>query len=278
MKTILVPTDYSEVANNAGRYAIELAKRLDASLLLFHAFRQLPLLSSLPLIFNQVEQNKIALEELKAEEYTMKHECCSQVTTESVVFKGSVTNGILEIIKTRKIDYIVMGINDSSLLSEILVGSHAISVVNKTNIPIFIIPKNSKFKKIKKFVFVHNYYEPIPKNVSEELKTLCTKLKTELMIYGKPELHGEGNLAQAVSLIEKEFAKAGPMALKEFISYIDEEDLSGEIISYIEETHADLLAMLPSQSKTLSKLFQRDDAILMAYISNVPLLILHEEN
>mgnify|MGYP000299412573 CR=1 FL=1 len=36
MKTILVPTDFSKCAANAFRYALEMASRTDASILLLH--------------------------------------------------------------------------------------------------------------------------------------------------------------------------------------------------------------------------------------------------
>lgn len=40
MKTILVPTDYSENAHNALLYAIDLAKATGSNIVLFHAFYQ----------------------------------------------------------------------------------------------------------------------------------------------------------------------------------------------------------------------------------------------
>ncbi|RMG59745.1 MAG: universal stress protein, partial [Bacteroidetes bacterium] len=38
MKTILFPTDFSPVAENALRFAYELADRLGAGIVLFHAY------------------------------------------------------------------------------------------------------------------------------------------------------------------------------------------------------------------------------------------------
>lgn len=39
MKTILIPTDFSEAAVNAARYGLFLAQRLQADLQLIHAFK-----------------------------------------------------------------------------------------------------------------------------------------------------------------------------------------------------------------------------------------------
>ncbi len=107
MKTILVPTDYSEVANNASRYAIELSKHLGAKLILFHAYHRRVLLSSLPLIFADKELEKFNIERLKAEEYNIKHECCEELEPESRVYNGNAMDGILKVIKEVQVEYIV---------------------------------------------------------------------------------------------------------------------------------------------------------------------------
>jgi nucleotide-binding universal stress UspA family protein len=42
MKTIVVPTDFSDISNNAIDYAVDLAKATGCSILVFHAY-QVPL-------------------------------------------------------------------------------------------------------------------------------------------------------------------------------------------------------------------------------------------
>lgn len=277
MKTILVPTDFSEVANNATRYAIELSKQFDAKVIFFHAYHRYPLLSSLPLIFSDIELEKVYLEEIKAEEYRVKHECfCNQVQTESLVYRGNTIDGILEVIKKNNVDCIVMGITGSSKIAEILIGSNAISVIKKTKIPVFIIPKDAKFKKIEKFIFVHNYDEPTPENVTEEIKMFCNKFKPEIIIYGKPELQGVENFKEVNSFIDTEFAKSGASTINHILTFSKDGDQTEEINSFVEFYKADILAMMPDISKSFTKIFRSDNTTSMAFHTHLPLLILHD--
>lgn len=277
MKTILVPTDYSEVANNSTRYAVELAKELDAKLILFHAYHRRILLSSLPLLFDDSGLEKFNIDRLKAEEFNIKKTCCDSVQTETVVYKGrNAVNGILDTINERNIDYIVMGVTGSSILPEVLIGSNTLSVIDKTKIPVFVIPKEAKFKKIKKIVFIHNYNEPTPINVSQELKMFCEKFNAELIVYGKPELQEVENFEKIKSASETEFKKSGSTNVNHVLTLSEDEDQTEEINAFVELNKADIMAMMPNTSKSFTKIFQRDNTTKMAFHTNLPLLILHE--
>jgi nucleotide-binding universal stress UspA family protein len=276
MKTILVPTDYSEVANNATRYAIELSKELNAKLVLFHAYHRPVLLSSLPLMFADKELEKFNADRLKAEEYNIKNECCRQVETETIVYNGrNVIDGIKELINEKKIDYIVMGITGANTLAGVLIGSNAISVIKNTKVPVFIIPKEAQFKKIERFVFVHDYDEDTPENVTEEIKMFCEKFKSELIIYGKPQLENVESFYERKSMLESEFEKAGASKVNHVLRFSEEEDQTEEINSFVEFNNADMIAMTPSSSKSFASIFRADNTTLMAFHTHLPLLILH---
>ena len=68
MKKILVPTDFSELAENALKYAAQLAKRTDAELLLLHVYT-IPVFTENPILMNDnqyLEEQAIrGLEEAK---------------------------------------------------------------------------------------------------------------------------------------------------------------------------------------------------------------------
>ncbi len=277
MKTILVPTDYSEAANNAMRYAIELAKQLDAKLILFHSYHRPILLSSLALLFADDELKKINLERLKAEVDTIKQECCKEVETKIIAYNGrNAIEGILKIVGEHKVDYIVMGTTGVNSHTESPIGSTTISVITKTKTPVFVIPKDAKFKKIEKFVFAHSYSGTTPKNVAEEIKVLCDAFESQLIIYGKPELQGVENSNKVDSVIDNEFAKSGISTVNHVFSFSEEEDQTNEINSFVEFNKADIVAMVPSSSKSFSTIFRQNNAPATTFHSRPPLLILHD--
>ena len=50
MKTILVPTDFSATADNACKYAIELARQTQAGIILMHTYETPVLYSDMPML------------------------------------------------------------------------------------------------------------------------------------------------------------------------------------------------------------------------------------
>ena len=71
MKTIVSPTDFSPAATNALHYGLEMAKTINASLLLFHAYQVPVSFTDTPLVLVSVEELKQSaeaqLEKLKKE-------------------------------------------------------------------------------------------------------------------------------------------------------------------------------------------------------------------
>ena len=56
MKTIIVPTDFSAISNNAMDYALGLAKETGSSLLLFHAYQVPVSMTDVPIVLVSVEE------------------------------------------------------------------------------------------------------------------------------------------------------------------------------------------------------------------------------
>ena len=277
MKTILVPTDYSPVASNATRYAFELSNHLNAKIILFHAYRLPILLSSLPLLSANIEFEIKNLNELKAEEFNLKKDIGLDVEIESIVYNGTAIEGIIDVIKQKNIDYVVMGITGESKLEEILLGSTTISVINNSKTPVFIIPEKAKFKKIDKIVFVHPSSKHTPENVLEELRLFCHLFDSELIIYKKSKMEGVENSNEVKTIQENEFNKSGIKNVNSTLTLSEDEDIAG-INNFIDFNKADLAAMIPSTSKSFAAIFKRDKMEKMAFHTHIPLLILHDIN
>src|SRR6185295_4060963 len=69
MKTIIVPTDFSEISSNAIDYAVDLAKATGCSILLFHAYQVPVSMTDVPIVLLSVEDlqknNESKMDEVK---------------------------------------------------------------------------------------------------------------------------------------------------------------------------------------------------------------------
>src|SRR5262245_26725689 len=135
----LVPIDFSEPANQALEYAINLAGKLEARLTLLHVIQSVPLGGvdmgvTLPYTY---------LQDLEAEITQGMEACLARVTAaglegDIVVVHGVPFHEVVETAKTQKVDLIIMGTHGRSGLQHVLLGSVAEKVVRLAPCPVLV--------------------------------------------------------------------------------------------------------------------------------------------
>ena len=142
IKTILVPTDFSECSDDAVRYGLELARRFDAHLHLLHVVQD-PVTQpwaaegfSVPL-FEVVDQwQKQAEQRLRT---SVPEEDKGRVTVASII--ATPYAEILDYAAAHNADLIVMGTHGRGGVSHMLLGSIAERVVRRAPCPVLTVRK-----------------------------------------------------------------------------------------------------------------------------------------
>lgn len=214
MKTILFPTDFSENATHASRYAGMLAKLYDANLVILHV-HHIPMVPESNHSFEI--KNAILLNEKSAREdlevFAKKFMEASNLPSERIIQRieyGFPAEKIVEIANLIKADLIVMGTKGASDMLDKWLGTHAQEVMKTAECPVFTIPKKvpidypqrilyaADFKEDEiaatekllnvskplgatcKVVHIHEYFEPNVGHIVEEtIKELEQKFKNE---------------------------------------------------------------------------------------------------
>ncbi len=140
IRTLLVPTDFSEHADRALEYAGGLARELGAKVEILHAY-QAPLVELTPyhlaLPVSVLEGVRdVAREKLEA--------LCEKLTTEGVDAHGRLCEGIpAEVIVNTaadlKVDMIVMGTRGNTGLKHVLLGSVAERTLRRAGCPVLTL-------------------------------------------------------------------------------------------------------------------------------------------
>lgn len=158
MKRILVPTDFSNQAENALKVAAQLAKKHNCEIYLLHIL-EIPLhkvdaLSSYNNLPEAVYFMKLAhkqFEDIKANNYL------KGLTIHEHVDFHEIFKGVFQVCKKHDIDLVVMGSNGVSGLREMLIGSNTEKVVRTSETPVLVIKNEHKKFKVKDFVFASNF-------------------------------------------------------------------------------------------------------------------------
>jgi nucleotide-binding universal stress UspA family protein len=144
LKKILVLTDFSPSAKNAGVYACALAKQFKAKVVLFHAFA-LPIPSTdMPIVAISVpDMEKDNLKTLKKESELIRKK--SNVKIEIQTRAGFAVDEAIQLEKKLKPDLIVAGMKGKSNAERMLVGSIVTDVIRRAKTPVLVIPEKAKF-------------------------------------------------------------------------------------------------------------------------------------
>jgi nucleotide-binding universal stress UspA family protein len=143
---ILVPTDGSETARKAFSYAVDLAKQLNASIIILTIIDSRPFAAQIvPAEDTPIHVPEPVEDYLReaAVEYTeeIKQMCDEKgVRSESIIRKGHPVEDIVKEAERAHADLIVMGSHGRSALAAAVLGSVTYGVVhNETRIPVLIV-------------------------------------------------------------------------------------------------------------------------------------------
>lgn len=272
---ILVPTDFSPVADNALRYALRFAKKTGAQVQILHVM-SIPVTDAYfvsgayPMLIDSMEKTaKHGFEKLK-KKYFKGAEAKFQATT----LTGDVFSEIHSYAKKEKTDLIVMGTSGTSGVSEILFGSNAATVVAKSEIPVLVIPPDAAYHSLKNIVYATDYGEPEFPSVSR-LIYLAELYKAAVTV-----LHVKSELDEYFDTSKNFFVRN-----KKNISYknwkmvnMGEQNVMKGIDRFIQKEKSDMLVVAKHNLSFFDKLFHRSLSKRMAYHTHIPLLVLNKSN
>ena len=160
MKHILIPTDFSDCANAASEYALEMADLTTAKVEFLH------------LLSTPVDWVKLPLEKEKNYPETKKQIGHAQAelqqwakqarkknidVSHSLVFNQS-KDEIFRHLDEHHCDFIIMGSHGAQGIREVIIGSNAQEVIRKSNVPVLIV-KNKIQLPIKNILFVSDFMD-----------------------------------------------------------------------------------------------------------------------
>lgn len=274
MKTILAPIDYSDISDNALQYAVELAKFSDAKLILLHIYHlpvptvEIPITVMVPKEIQNENEKKI-----KSLEKKIGTQSGTNIKVESIVRSGLIVDEIMNVIKENEIDLVVMGIIGAGKVSERLIGSHTTSLIKRTQTPVLVVPKDARYKEVKKIVLAYDYKNVVNVAAVERFKKFAKIFNAKVLVLDveKPVEMPVYEHTVAAETLENSLED-----VEHVMFFSSAEDLPDEINSFADSHNCDWVAMIPHKHVFLSRLFQESNTKKMAFHTHIPLLSIHD--
>jgi nucleotide-binding universal stress UspA family protein len=252
MNRILVPCDFSPQAMSAVKMAAEIATKSGSSLYvlnvvevpIMHDSMLMPTLSFEEETLNELRSNAVK------QFGKMKSELASLPLVTEVLY-GSPAVVIVDYIKEKEIELVVMGTKGASGLKELLIGSNAEKIVRNSSCPVITVRKEVSPKSIRNIV-VPNSLEPEQEVLVTRLKQLQQMLKATLHIVW---INTPANFTpDNITLVKmKDFAMRYMLVNYTLNIYNDVEEKTG-VINFAKLKEADMIAMGTHGRKGISHL------------------------
>ncbi|MBK7870650.1 MAG: universal stress protein [Saprospiraceae bacterium] len=265
MKKILVPTDFSDHANNALAYAVNLANAFGSTITLLHTYQVYNKAGSFISVesFMKEDAAKAMLETMKKTEALLKN----NAQLESKIIKGDTVDIIMDLAQHHLYDLIVMGTQGASGLEEVFIGSTANSVIKNVYIPVLAVPADFAFRPIQTIVLAVDEEEDFSDSMLSSLVQIAESQAAMLRVYHK-DVANDG-LNAAVDKYLKDVERT-------YHYELDTDNINESINAFIVEYNADMLCMIRRRRSFLAEVFHESITTKEVFNSPVPLLILQE--
>ncbi len=268
MRKILVPTDFSDNANQALKYAIQLANKFGASIHLLHAYQITSGTGRLVSIDHIIHEDRV--KELNSLLRRMKPELNSSASIDGYVRKGGSVDTICRAAEQLTVDLIVMGTTGASGMKKMFMGSTANNVIKRTELPVLAVPDDfHDFSLDNITISVDDQKVPEP-YVLHPAVELAHQFNTEVSL-----LHVVDHPDTESSIDPKlqEHLKQFGVAYTYF--KLSSQDISKGIVEFVQRKNSNLLCMIKHHRSWFQGLFHTSVSGQMAFESKIPLLILH---
>lgn len=282
MKNILIPTDFSENAWNALKYAQHLFGSVKCNFYLLHvsSFADYPISPVSPENNEGKEINDFKLF-LKEQLNKLLNQVEATFTNTNHKYFGIYEHGFfLEAIKTnideKKIDLVIMGTKGASGMRKHIIGSNAGDVITKVKCNTLIIPKEVVFSIPQEVAFPTDYnifYASIILEAITDMLRLC-----------------QGNLrVMNVSRIDRNLTKAQDKNQEYLFDYLNEifpknssfhtitnKSVNVAIQCFVESRNVDMIIMVAKNLNFIQQILFDSLVEKISFHSTVPFFVIHE--
>jgi len=277
MKNILLLTDFSDNAQNAIHYALQLFSGskciffiLNVQKVSTYTTSDLMVSSTASSVYDSIIKNpKNAL-------VKMVDDIDNKYRKEEYLFNAicdydSFLSSVNQVVAAKDIDLIVMGTNGASGAKEVIFGSNTLSVIRNVNCPVFVVPEGYKFVKLENILLATEYDEVFSSEILNPLMKMIAKHKTKLDIL---MLEDKIENTDLVNEKKNKIATFFKDVNHNFYTIVNvPADIAIDCFVQLNKVH--VIAKVIYKKSFFNRLFSGSTTDEITYNSTIPLLIMH---
>lgn len=276
MKHILLPTDFSENAYNAIKYAVQLLKEEVCEFYILHTYTPV-IVSSESMLdsYSALTLQQVAQENAQNNLEELRNRILKDFpnTNHSYTLIASFNTLISEmrtIVEEYNINYIVMGTQGATGAKEVFLGTQTMYTIKKMKCPVLAVPANFDYKAPKEILFPTDYKLDKSNQYLSMLRELCDQYQSKLHIlnayYGTPLTETQIDI--------KAFLDAYFIDNAHQFHIAEGTDVLGAVVQFQIKTKIDFMVMIHNKHNFLENLLFKPVINQIVHHTNVPFLVI----
>jgi nucleotide-binding universal stress UspA family protein len=272
---ILVPIDFSTCSENALIFALQLADKIKADLLLLNVLTLKGSdLENIAFVPDEIDErrNQSKLRMVKFIQKVTENNPFSLDETPSIqtiIEMGRIEATICDAALKNEVDYIVMGTQGENSTLDKYLGSISSNVLKNSPCPVIVIPENSHFAEKPIIGYATDFSDADPFEIWKAIKLFnLFQPKIKCVHFSGKDLYNKGRIKE----FELYFAETAPDLNVEFYNILVEDKVKA-MNEFIDEQKINLLVMYKPDRAFFESIFHQSYTQKMAKHTQVPLLV-----
>ncbi|MFD2526715.1 universal stress protein [Flavihumibacter stibioxidans] len=278
MKKVLVPTDFSACASNAVDFAIQSSKTIPMEITLLHAFELKGSVYTDYMGVNK-EFNQLQLDEVRMKLHDLKISIGKEhgIPVKTMVIVENLGKAIRQATEEEKFDLIIMGTMGAGESRNRFWSTKTGAEIGKTEIPVFVIPREYKWKKPAHILFATNHFEEEP-TILDPIFSMAALFgaRVQVAIFTDEDddsphvfLDHTRTMPNYETALKKKYSEADLTTVQLYGI-----DFSETMERHIDENDIDILIMVTYHKTFWNRFFHPSMSRQMSYHTKIPLLVL----
>ncbi|BAX82304.1 universal stress protein [Labilibaculum antarcticum] len=287
---ILVPVDFSDFSPRICEYAMSIAKKFNADILLFHtyfasAIETIPFSDSYTYnatvveVLSEVEKNaKARIKELYYDlRNKLELEKIEGIEVDYALSGGTASSEILNICNTYKPDLMIMGSRGETAGTTNLLGSVVTNVIEETEVPILILSDQGElvdFDKIDNIMYATNF-DKADFRAMANLKYITKPYDMKIHCVHFNDIEEDNIMEQHQMEVMRKYLKSTLGESNVSCSIIQIEDKMKGIEKYVQDNNIGAIAILARKHNLLERMFFGQMSRKLFIKTHIPILVFH---
>lgn len=276
MKTIIAPTDFSEVSINAVNYAAQMAGVLGVNLSLLHVCPLTVTFTDVPPPVQYIEETIADAENrLKSLRAQLSKGLNRKITIKTKVLSGDVVSGIKVLAKQMDTYAVVMGTDSDKGIDRFLFGASTLEAIKSMHWPLIIVPSKVHFGRLQKIGLACDFKDVENTVPADEIVKLVKEFNSELhILHVQSEDRKVSDLetANATRWLHDHLGDLNPK-----YHFLLSDKIEKGINDFAKKNKLGMLIVTPKKHSFLNKILKSSKSKNIVLQTQVPVLSLHEK-